>query len=145
MRGMASRPRNHLLWIGPVLTFVGVWSYFTVAVRWPALRDGAWLNVAIAGLGIALAALGTVRAFTRGSRVPVRLLGTLGLAVSILFGGFLGAYVFVLSYGLPPPSGVSTGLAAAPDVELLDADGRPFRLASLRGTRVVLVFYRGHW
>ena len=90
-------------------------------------------------------ALGTVRAFTRGSRLPIRLLGTLGLALSVLFGGFLGAYVFVLSYRLPPPSDVSTGLAAAPDVELLGTDGRPFRLASLRGTRVVLVFYRGHW
>ena len=33
----------------------------------------------------------------------------------------------------------------APDFTLNDQDGKPFTFSSLRGSRVVLVFYRGYW
>ena len=33
----------------------------------------------------------------------------------------------------------------APDFSLRDQNGQPLRLSSLRGHRVLLVFYRGHW
>lgn len=34
---------------------------------------------------------------------------------------------------------------AAPDFQLKDQDGKPFRLSSLRGERVLLVFYKGFY
>ncbi len=47
---------------------------------------------------------------------------------------------------LPP---VDTGRVAvgdtAPDFTLLDRHGEPVTLSDLRGRRIVLVFYRGHW
>jgi cytochrome oxidase Cu insertion factor (SCO1/SenC/PrrC family) len=46
---------------------------------------------------------------------------------------------------LPKPQSSFTSLETAPDFTLNDQDGRPFTLSSLRGSRVVLVFYRGYW
>ena len=46
---------------------------------------------------------------------------------------------------LPKPQSVFANLQSAPDFTLNDQDGKPFTLSSLRGSRVVLVFYRGYW
>jgi len=46
---------------------------------------------------------------------------------------------------LPKPQITSAQGKPAPDFTLKDQDGRPFHLASLRGKRVLLVFYRGYW
>jgi len=46
---------------------------------------------------------------------------------------------------LPKPQITSAQGKFAPDFTLKDQEGRPFRLASLRGKRVLLVFYRGYW
>jgi len=46
---------------------------------------------------------------------------------------------------LPKPQVASAQGKPAPDFTLKDQDGRPFHLASLRGKRVLLVFYRGYW
>src|SRR5438552_4722195 len=46
---------------------------------------------------------------------------------------------------LPKPQITSAQGKLAPDFTLKDQEGRPFRLASLRGKRVLLVFYRGYW
>jgi len=46
---------------------------------------------------------------------------------------------------LPEPQITSAQGKPAPDFTLKDQDGRPFHLASLRGKRVLLVFYRGYW
>ncbi len=46
---------------------------------------------------------------------------------------------------LPKPESAFVSLQPAPDFTLNDEDGHPFTLSSLRGSRVVLVFYRGYW
>ena len=46
---------------------------------------------------------------------------------------------------LPKPQSAFASLQPAPDFTLNDQDGKPFTLSSLRGSRVVLVFYRGYW
>ena len=46
---------------------------------------------------------------------------------------------------LPKPQSAFVSLQPAPDFTLNDQDGHPFTLSSLRGSRVVLVFYRGYW
>jgi cytochrome oxidase Cu insertion factor (SCO1/SenC/PrrC family) len=46
---------------------------------------------------------------------------------------------------LPKPQSQFADGQPAPDFTLNDQDGRPFTLSSLRGSRVVLVFYRGYW
>jgi cytochrome oxidase Cu insertion factor (SCO1/SenC/PrrC family) len=46
---------------------------------------------------------------------------------------------------LPRPQIASAAGKLAPDFTLKDQDGKSFRLASQRGKRVLLIFYRGHW
>lgn len=59
----------------------------------------------------------------------------------LLVGGGLVAWMM----RLPKPQSSYADLQPAPDFTLNDQDGRPFTLASLRGSPVVLVFYRGYW
>jgi cytochrome oxidase Cu insertion factor (SCO1/SenC/PrrC family) len=62
-------------------------------------------------------------------------------ALSLLLAAALIAWTMIL----PKPQSSFTSLEPAPDFTLNDQDGKPFPLSSLRGSRVVLVFYRGYW
>ncbi len=72
--------------------------------------------------------------------------GVLGVAVAIL--AILPSSLFLLATltsGLPrQPSSVSLG-EIAPEFQVLDSRGRPFRLSDLRGSPALLKFYRGYW
>jgi cytochrome oxidase Cu insertion factor (SCO1/SenC/PrrC family) len=46
---------------------------------------------------------------------------------------------------LPKPQIESAAGQLAPDFTLLDQSGNEFRVSSLRGNRVLLIFYRGYW
>ena len=46
---------------------------------------------------------------------------------------------------LPKPQASYADLQFAPDFTLNDQAGKPFTLSSLRGSPVVVVFYRGYW
>jgi len=66
------------------------------------------------------------------------------LTVFVLF--LLAAgFVAWKSVILPKPQSSFASLQSAPDFTLNDQNGKPFTLSSLRGSRVVLVFYRGYW
>jgi cytochrome oxidase Cu insertion factor (SCO1/SenC/PrrC family) len=66
-------------------------------------------------------------------------LGVSGLAILIL-----GLLAIVLMR-VPKPQLAFVDGQPAPDFTVQDQNGQPFHLASLRGSRVVLVFYRGYW
>jgi cytochrome oxidase Cu insertion factor (SCO1/SenC/PrrC family) len=71
------------------------------------------------------------------------------LALPLLFAmttGLLAQYGPKDGADLPPAdlNRVQAG-QPAPDFTLPDAAGESFRLSSLRGKNVVLVFYRGYW
>jgi hypothetical protein len=138
-------PRNHALWLGPLVAFGGMVSYFEVFARFPTLRDFPWVNLPLVLVGIALSLGGFWGAYVRGSRWPIKVVASLGLAFSLLTGGFLIAYVFGISNSLPSATSITRSLAQAPDFALEDASGRVHRLSDYRGSKVVLVFYRGHW
>jgi hypothetical protein len=131
---------------GLLLGLAGVVGYFTIVViHNPALT---WLirtpviNLALIAAGLLLSAAGVIRAFSRGSgKILAPVLGVLNLAVS----GFLLSHLFVDSYRLPAAANAPAVGMAAPDFELVDDRGDLFRLSSLRGRNVVLLFYRGFW
>jgi hypothetical protein len=143
--GEPARRRNHAVWLGPVVTFCGAVSYFTVFVTYPALRDFPWVNLPLVLLGVALSAHGLWRAFRRSSVFGGKWLGVVGFCLSLALGGLFVFYVFSFSYRLPAPAATSPALTGAQDFTLNDHRGRPFRLGELRGRKVVLIFYRGHW
>ena len=135
----------HTIWVGPLVTFAGTVTYFQVFARYPTLRDFPWVNLPVVIAGVVLAIVGFVHVVTRRRGVWPRLAGSLGLALSLLAGAFLPLYVFGISYALPGATATSLGLATAPDFELPDSGGALHRLRDYRGSRVVIVFYRGHW
>jgi cytochrome oxidase Cu insertion factor (SCO1/SenC/PrrC family) len=66
--------------------------------------------------------------------------------------GLIALFLVLLAAGLvawkmilPKPQSPFVNLQPAPDFTLNDQGGKPFTLSSLRGSRVVLVFYRGYW
>ena len=64
----------------------------------------------------------------------------IALCLLLLLGGLVAWKI-----RLPKPQASFTDLQPAPDFTLNDQDGKPFTLSSLRGSPVVLVFYRGYW
>ncbi len=64
----------------------------------------------------------------------------IALCLLLLLGGLVAWKI-----RLPKPQSSFTDLQPAPDFTLNDQDGKPFTLSSLRGSPVVLVFYRGYW
>lgn len=70
--------------------------------------------------------------------------------VGYLLGGIaiIPAFLFLLgtmTSGLPQQRPTVSIGSIAPDFSAIDADGQPFRLSALRGTPVLLKFYRGYW
>jgi len=129
--------RNHAAWVGPLLSLAGLLSYFTVAVRFPDLRDVPVLNLTVVLAGLALSVWAVL---------PRRSLWSVaGLAVSAVAAAALFGYVFVLSEQLPATAEVVPVGAPAPPFTLPDGEGRSVSLADFAGERVVLVFYRGFW
>ncbi len=53
------KQRNHLVWLGLLISLVGLVSYFTFSARFPVLRDFPWLNLpmVLVGLGVSIWAL----------------------------------------------------------------------------------------
>lgn len=137
--------RNHLIWIGPLVGFAGVVSYFEVFARFADLRDVPWVNLPLVTLGAVLSGFGVWRAFGRPRVFRGKVLGSLGLVFSLLLTALFFAYIFKISYSLPPPTEATLGLVEAPDFTLTSSTGETIRLADFTGQNVVLVFYRGFW
>jgi hypothetical protein len=128
---------NHLVWIGPLVSIIGLVSYFTFFARFPALRDVPKINMPLvaAGLVMSLWAL-----FRRRSLWAVA-----GLLVSVICAGLLATYVYVLSNQLPHVDRVVQVGEVAPVFALADHTGQVIDLANYRESNVALVFYRGFW
>jgi cytochrome oxidase Cu insertion factor (SCO1/SenC/PrrC family) len=62
-----------------------------------------------------------------------------GSLLFLVFSVLAGAQV------LPRPQTASAEGKLAPDFTLKDQQGKSFHLASQRGKRVLLIFYRGYW
>ncbi len=142
---MSGRRRNHLLWLGPLVTLIGALSYFMVFARFPATRDFPWVNLPLVALGLVLSGVAVWRAFVHRTVWRGRVLGTAVFVFSLLLALAFNLYVFSLSYMLPDPTALTLELEQAPDFTLADHTGGEVRLADLRGRKVVLVFYRGFW
>jgi cytochrome oxidase Cu insertion factor (SCO1/SenC/PrrC family) len=69
-----------------------------------------------------------------------RKIALIAISILVLLGGLVA-----WKMQLPKPQSSFADLQPAPDFTLNDQDGKPFTLSSLRGSPVVLVFYRGYW
>src|SRR5277367_7052937 len=158
------RSWNWAVWAGVVLVVAGILSYPLYCVRFPALRDFPWVNLPLIVFGLALLAVGVVRAFRQPELHRGKIFGSvlalLALALSgvFLYGIFIGArHVLPASHGAPQVGQI------APDFTLPDSRNEPVNLYGLlnsafapngatatatgtdRTAAVVLIFYRGYW
>lgn len=69
--------------------------------------------------------------------IPLICAGLLGLVAA--------AVLFAQKMELPEPQSKFSQGQPAPDFTLKDQDGKNFHLADLRGSKVLLIFYRGYW
>ena len=129
--------RNHAVWIGVLVSLIGLISYFTYFARFPAFRDVPKVTFALVLIGVAVSAWGLWRRRSLWSMA--------GFAVSVACAGLLSLYVSVLSYGLPDTENVLDVGEPAPAFALPDQEGRTTSLEDYRASKVVLVFYRGFW
>jgi hypothetical protein len=137
MMNATQSKRNHAAWVGPLIVLIGLFTYFTVAVRFPALRDSAIVNLVLVIGGVAIATWGLVRRRNWKSWI--------GFGVAGFFAIFFCTYIFVLTGQLPAPDTAPVVGAAAPPIELPDQSGRILSLEDFSGQRVLVVFYRGYW
>jgi len=72
-------------------------------------------------------------------------IATISLLLSLGVAGLFCFYIFVLSYQMPAVVAGPELQAAAPDFALLDQNGDQVKLSDFLGSKVILVFYRGHW
>ena len=138
---------NHknFAWLGPVITFAGVATYFGWFARYPILRDFPWLNLPLVILGVVLSFLGVKAIFAAKRPWSRKLAAGGGLVLSAALATLFLGYVFVLSSMLPDAREDTMAMATAPSASLTDAGGSVVDLADYRGRKAVLVFYRGYW
>ncbi len=138
------RRRNHAIWLGVVLVLVGLLTYL-YSIRFPALRDFPWVNLPLVLAGVIVSAIGFWQAIWRPSVYRGKILGGLGLALSLAITIFFIYGVFFLTARVPAPTSTSLAMTVAPDFTLMNQSGEPVRLSQYRGQKVVLIFYRGYW
>ena len=127
-----------MVFLGPVLAFVGVASYFAFFLDFAITRDVPWVNLILLALALAASIAGLVRSRRR-------VLAAGGLALTLALGGFFLFFCYVSSYDLPSAELALDVGAPVPAIVLRDDRGQDVDLEALSRDKAVLVFYRGHW
>lgn len=144
----ATRPKRwakHAVWLGFVITFVGMVSYFLYFTQFPELRDVPWVSIPIVLLGVVIGAMGSWQVFRYSQGVFRKLLAGTTFLLTLGIAGLFHAYIFYISYQLPAAAEAPAAATAAPSFALLDQTGNTVSLDDYRGRKPVLVFYRGYW
>jgi len=152
---MDQRRRNWHLWVGFLLSILGVLSYFLVFARYPVTRDTPWANYLILAAGIGFMISGLRRAYGRSQQYRGKIVGPI-LALLSLFA--VGSFCFLIFYAtkqMPKAAGAPHVGQKAPEFTLTDTNNKEVSLASLMTMPlansstppkgVFLVFYRGYW
>ena len=152
---MEQRRRNWHIWVGFLLSILGVLSYFLVFARYPVTRDTPWDNFLILAAGIGFVISGLRRAYGQSQQYRGKIAGPI-LALLSLFA--VGSFCFLIFYAtkqIPKAAGAPRVGQKAPEFVLTDSNNKEVSLASLMTTPlpnsatppkgVFLVFYRGYW
>ncbi|MEO2094002.1 MAG: hypothetical protein ABGY71_08050 [bacterium] len=137
--------KNRQAWLGPLISMIGLATYFTISVQIPALRDSALVNLALVLLGVALSVMGAKRSWQPGRSGWARTGAALGFMLSGFCALLLFFYVFAVSSWMPAPAEQTLALERLPEVTLIDQHGEPVSINERHGRKLVLSFYRGHW
>jgi hypothetical protein len=140
-----SRRWNLSLWLGFVLVLGGLFSYEYFA-QFPITRDFPWLNLLLAGVGLALLATGLFRAFGNPRLYRGKISGSIMAVISVCLVALFSYEIFFVLRNVPASTGAPRIGEKAPPFTLPDQNGRQIALAALLSPHgAILIFYRGHW
>jgi hypothetical protein len=151
-----NRRANSALWVGLLITVLGVASNFLYIFNPPGQNLIPWVSLVIPAIGLFLMVRGLQRAFTQpqiyGGKVAGSILTTISLVLFVF-----GIWGFRHSRDVPNSSAAPQVGQKVPEFTLADTNGQPVSLSQLlsTGTRnpqssapakaVLLIFYRGYW
>jgi hypothetical protein len=142
---------NSALWLGLVITVLGILSNLLYFSKFPAAAL-PWLNLTLPAIGLIFLLIGLVRAFGQSQIYRGRIWGSIAAVLAVLFLA-ASAWLFVLVRSVPRSAGAPQIGQRVPDFTLSDSNGQPVALAQLfaaspgmpQPKAVLLVFYRGYW
>jgi len=136
---------NLPLWLGFVVVLGGLISYEYFA-QFPITRDFPWLNLLLAGVGLALLATGLFRAFGNPRLYRGKISGSIMAVISVCLVAFFCYEVFFVLRDVPASARAPRIGEEAPAFTLPDQNGKQIALADLLSPHgAILIFYRGHW
>jgi hypothetical protein len=149
------RQPNSALWIGTIVTLLGVLSNFFYFWSIPGEAIFPWLSLALPVAGVVFLGVGLKRAFGRPQVFRGRISGTI-ITVLALFLGGVSVFGFFHARAVPASSGAPRVGQKAPDFTLTNLHGQPVTLSNLLSAptegasgkppkAVLLIFYRGYW
>lgn len=164
------RRSNSALWMGAILTLLGVLSNFLYFINAPWQTSFPWLNVSLPAIGLVFLLVGVKRAFAP-PQMPRKVSGSMLFGRPEVYRGKIaGPILTVLAVPLvaisvwgffharavPASAGAPRVGQKAPDFTLNDTGGQPVPLAQLLSSPIdtasgkapkalLLVFYRGYW
>src|SRR5215467_13357464 len=153
MPDLHERRPNTALWLGLLITLLGILSnflYFIISFP-PAIIP--WINLLLPIVGLVLLFIGLRRAFTQRQTYGGRIWGSIVTVLAVAIVG-LSVFAHVHAREVPPSAGAPKVGQKAPDFTLADSSGRTVSLSQLfsaqAGTSqapkaLLLVFYRGYW
>ena len=137
---------NAILWIGFAVVAFAAFSYVPLFARFPSTRDVPWVNLALFAAGGVLIADGLGRAWRNPQEYRGRIAGIALAAVAAAVFGFFLFGTFHFARQLPQSMGAPAVGQKAPELSVIDSEGRPQTLSSLASSRaVLLIFDRGFW
>lgn len=142
---------NSALWLGLVITVLGILSNLLYFSKFPAAAL-PWLNLTLPAIGLIFLLIGLVRAFGQSQIYRGRIWGSIAAVLAVLFLA-ASAWLFVQVRSVPRSAGAPQVGQRVPDFTLPDSNGQPVALAQLfaaspgmpQPKAVLLVFYRGYW
>jgi uncharacterized membrane protein YedE/YeeE len=139
------RTWNWRLWLGCIVTLLGVFSY-TFLARFPRTRDFPWLNLLLFCMGGILLITGLVRAYRQPQVYRGKIFGPVLAAISLFVVGLFVYEIFYVLRQVPRSARAPRVGETAPAFALPDQNGKRVSLSELISpSGAVLIFYRGHW
>lgn len=150
---MKAQRLNWPIWVGFLLSLIGLFSYPFVFVNWPLTRDFPWANLLLFGIAVVLLFIGLRRAFSPDRRRISKITASVLATLSVLVLGFFVFSFYIASRWLPASHGAPQVGQKAPDFTLVDTNNKQVSLSSLlsepingkAAKGVLMIFYRGYW
>ena len=152
MPDVTDRRNNSALWLGLMITLLGVLSNFLYFLKMPQALI-PWINLIVPAIGLIFLFIGLRRAFGQSQIYRGKIWGSIVATLSVVLFA-LSIWGFFHSRDVPGASAAPQVGQRIPDFTLPDSKGQLVSLSQLLSSSagyshppkaLLLIFYRGHW